>query len=90
MASVGFRAWPSCINTCDLDQFTTQKPTGNSDWSWNDCIGFSAYENYYQRIFNYLKQGPPPPFAPDPTPSLTSIFQNLTLATEAILGIKLN
>ncbi|KAH8744347.1 hypothetical protein F5882DRAFT_497462 [Hyaloscypha sp. PMI_1271] len=62
----------------------------NPDWSWNDWIGFSTYENYYQHIFNYLKQGPPPPFAPGPTPISTSIFQTLILATEAILGVKLN
>ncbi|KAE9375983.1 hypothetical protein N431DRAFT_208856 [Stipitochalara longipes BDJ] len=62
----------------------------NPDWRWHDWIGFSTHKNYFQRIYKYLKYGPPPPFSPDPTPVLTTILQSLALATEETLGVKLN
>jgi hypothetical protein len=52
--------------------------------------GFSKYTNYLQRIYNYLKNGPPPVFSPDPTPIFTEILQSLNLATEEKLETKLN
>ncbi|RDL40225.1 uncharacterized protein BP5553_00204 [Venustampulla echinocandica] len=53
--------------------------------------GLIAVSNYLNRLYKYLRRGPPPPQPiTDPYPIFTNIISTLHMETEKALGVKLN
>ena len=53
-------------------------------------MGLLAYPAYVQRLYRYLRYGPPPAPANNPTLIFRSILSSIQIATEEALGAKLN